>query len=101
MSGHDLIDERFDDLVSELRGAEPTASAELRERVRATASGRSTPAARRRRLPRRRVLVRVPIAAALGVAVGLGALSSGSSPRLNAADGVAHGERVIPGKLGP
>jgi hypothetical protein len=87
MSGPDLIDERFDDLVRELRGAEPTASAELRERVRATASGRSKPAARSRRLTRKRTLVLVSIAAALGIAVGLGALSSGSSPR-ESADGV-------------
>jgi hypothetical protein len=103
MSGPDLIDERFDDLVRELRGAEPTASAELRERVRATASGRTKPAprARTRRLVRKRTLVLMPIAAALGIAVGLGALSSGSSSRENAADGVAHGERIVPGKLAP
>jgi hypothetical protein len=120
MSEPDLIDERFDDLVRELRSAEPTASTELRERVRETASGRARPKpARTRRLPRRRVLVLVPVAAALGVAVGLGALSSGPSPRQqNAFDdlspqaaqsqfnfappnaGQAH-DRVIPGKLSP
>ena len=114
MSEPDLIDERFDELVRELRGAEPTASAELRERVRATASGRAKPKpARTRRLPRRRVLVLVPVAAALGVAVGLGALSSGSSPRQASPNlgldvnpdtyspftGKAHG--VVPGKLSP
>ncbi len=69
-------------------------------------------------MSRRRVLVLVPVAVALGVAVGLGALSSGSSPRQNATDGLntargqlplphapansnavkAH-DRVVPGKL--
>jgi hypothetical protein len=90
MSEPDLIDERFDDLIRELRAAEPAASTELRERVRATASGRARPAGpARRQLPRRRVLVLVPVAVALGVAVGLGALSSGSSPR-RAFDGTGH-----------
>jgi hypothetical protein len=127
MSEPDLIDERFDELVRELRGSEPTASAELRERVRATASGRAKPkSVRTRRLPRRRVLVLVPVAAALGVATGLGALSSGSSPR-RAFDGSGHSlpitardsftkspppgpanqnaikahDRAVPGKLAP
>jgi hypothetical protein len=101
MSGPDLIDERFDDLVRELRGAEPTASAELRERVRATSSGRAKPAprARTQRLVRKRTLVLVPIAAALGIAVALGALSSGSSPRQSADRN--YGERVIPAKPTP
>lgn len=100
MSGPDLIDESYDDLVRELRSAEPAASTELRERVRATASGRTkpTPKARARRLTRRRALLLVPLAAALGVAVGLGALSSGSSPRQNAADGVQHADRLAPAK---
>jgi len=104
MSGPDLIDERFDDLVRELRSAEPAASTELRERVRATASGRTKPAPRARagRLTRRRALVLVPLAAALGAAVGLGALSSGSSPRQGAVEehlsAAAAADRLAPAK---
>ena len=49
MSGPDLIDERFDDLVRELRSGEATASPELRERVRAIA--KREPTSPRRRPP--------------------------------------------------
>ena len=47
MSGPDLIDERFDDLVRELRSGEATASPELRERVRAIAQREPTSPRRR------------------------------------------------------
>ena len=84
MSGHDVIDERFDDLVSELRSGEPTASPELRERVRAVADRKAEPRAhvfsRFRR--RRTVLVLAPVACLLAAAVGVGVFtSSGPTPR--------------------
>ena len=83
MSGPDLIDERFDDLVHELRSGEATASPELRERVRGIAQGTTTsspPAARFGRFRRRRVaLVLVPVAAALAAAVGVGVFGSGTA----------------------
>lgn len=90
MSGPDLIDERFDDLMHELRSGEATASPELRERVRGIAQGTTTsspPAARFGRFRRRRVaLVLVPVAAALAAAVGVGVFGSGtgSKPEANA-----------------
>ncbi len=82
MSGPDLIDERFDELVRELRSGEATASPELRERVRAIAKGKqeSPAAARFGRFRRRRVaLVLVPIAAALAAAIGVGVFTPGST----------------------
>ncbi len=115
MSGPDLIDERFDELVRELRSGEATASPELRERVRAIAQGKqeSPPAARFRRFRRRRIaLVLVPVAAALAAAVGVGVFGSGgtASKQLGAIElqktprSQAHGapppgpSRAIPGK---
>jgi hypothetical protein len=86
MSGPDVIDERFDEVVRELRAAEVTASPELRERVRAIVEREPEPPAIARwgRLPRRRLaLVLVPMAAGLVAAVGLGAFSSSQpSPTL-------------------
>jgi uncharacterized protein DUF4349 len=83
MSGPDLIDGRFDELVRELRSGEATASPELRERVHGIAEGTRTsspPAARFGRFRRRRTaLVLVPVAAALAAAVGVGVFSSGGT----------------------
>jgi Domain of unknown function (DUF4349) len=96
MSGPDLIDERFDDLVRELRAGEVSASPELRERVRAIVEGKPEPPvaagqlrARWGRVTRgRRVgLVLVPVAAILAAAVGVGVFTSGSTQKQ--ADGVA------------
>jgi Domain of unknown function (DUF4349) len=91
MSGPDLLDERFDDLVRELRSGEATASPELRERVRAVAHGtrqESPPAARFGRFRRRRfALVLVPVAAALAAAVGVGVFTSGSTSKNEAVPG--------------
>ena len=91
MSGPDGIDERFGNLVGELRSGEVTASPELRDRVRAIARREPEPPAERLRarlgLPRRRlVLVLAPVAVALAIAVGLGAfsLAGSTSKRLSA-----------------
>jgi hypothetical protein len=85
MSGPDLIDDRFDDLVHELRSGEATASRELRERVRGIAQGATTsspPAARFGRFRRRRVaLVLVPVAAVLAAVVGVGVFGSGTTSK--------------------
>jgi hypothetical protein len=103
MSGPDLIDERFDELVRELRSGETTASQELRERVRAIARGRpeALPAVRIGRFQRRRVaLVLVPVAAALAAAVGFG-LASSSGEKSKQANGAERGAVVSPGKAAP
>jgi hypothetical protein len=116
MSGPDLIDERFDDLVHELRSGEATASPELRERVRGIAQGTTTSsprAARFGRFRRRRVaLVLVPVAAALAAAVGVGVFGSWTgtkpesngatrsvfnSPKPNVARGSASSDQGVPG----
>jgi hypothetical protein len=101
MSGPDQIDGRFDELVRELRSGEATASPELRQRVRAIAEGKQEP---KREAPatagrvgwfrrHRLALVLVPVAAALAAAVGIGAFSSGSSPRT--ADGLVRRQSVL------
>src|SRR5438132_3225961 len=88
MSGPDVIDERFDDLVRELRSGEVTASPELRERVRAIVEREPEPPlaagqlrARWRRTGRRRRvgLALVPVACILAAAVGVGVFTSGST----------------------
>ncbi|HST25040.1 MAG TPA: DUF4349 domain-containing protein [Gaiellaceae bacterium] len=98
MSGHDVIDEGFDDLVSELRSGEPTASPELRDRVRAVANRKAEPRAPRLsrfRQRRRLVLVLAPVACLLAAAVGVGVFtSSGSTPR--SADGAFKTLRRVP-----
>ena len=97
MSGPDVIDERFDDLVRELRSGEVTASPELRERVRAIATQWDEPraAARSGWSRRRRVtLVLVPVAAALAVAVGVGVFGSGTTSKQSA--GKAHTPASLP-----
>src|SRR5712691_5371448 len=94
MSGPDVIDEHFDDLVRELRSGEVTASPELRERVRAIAEREPEPPlapgqlrARWRRVGRRRRvwLALVPIACILAAAVGVGVFTSGSTHSWQAA----------------
>jgi hypothetical protein len=85
MSGPDVIDEHFDDLVRELRSGDATASPELRERVHAIAEREPEPPlaagqlrSRWDRVGRgRRVgLVLVPVACALAAAVGVGVFTS-------------------------
>src|SRR5689334_22053900 len=77
------LDERFDELVLELRATQVAAPAELRERVRAL----GTPEAerpRRRQLPLRRLaLVAVPAAVVLALAGALvgGLVTSGGGRR--------------------
>jgi Domain of unknown function (DUF4349) len=90
MSGPDLIDERFDDLLAELRAAEVTASPELRDRVRAIAERQpepplaSGPLRGRSRGRRRLVFVLVPAVAILAAAVGVGVFSSSGTTRKRA-----------------
>jgi hypothetical protein len=88
MSGPDLIDEHFDDLLAELRAAEVTASPELRERVRAITEREPEPPLAAGRLrarwrglrPSRRIgLVLVPVACMVAAAVGVGVFTSGST----------------------
>src|ERR1700674_5223568 len=85
MSGPDVIDERFDDLVRELRSGEVTASPELRERVRAIVEREPEPPLAAGQLRARwwrsrpLALVLVPVAAILAAAVGVGVFSSGST----------------------
>jgi Domain of unknown function (DUF4349) len=80
------LDERFDELVLELRATQVSAPAELRDRVQALAAAQpdEQSAKRRRRLPLRRLaLVAVPAAvilAAAGALVG-GFLTSGGGKR--------------------
>jgi hypothetical protein len=92
MSGPDVIDERFDEVVRELRATEVTASPELRERVRTIVEREPEPPlaagqlrARWRRVGRgRRVgLALVPVACILAAAVGVGVFTS-SSPHSQA-----------------
>jgi hypothetical protein len=101
MSGPDLIDERFDDLVHELRSGDATASPELRQRVRAIAQGStSSPPAARFGFRRRRVaLALIPVAAVLAAAVGVGVFDSGttSKPEANGASrGLVSPPRSLP-----
>jgi Domain of unknown function (DUF4349) len=93
MSGPDVIEERFDDLLAELRATEVPASPELRERVRAIverepepplAAGRLRPPSWLRGRRRRLALVLVPLGAALAAAVGVGVFSSSGTSRQQA-----------------
>jgi uncharacterized protein DUF4349 len=107
MSSRKQIDERFDELVGELRSGQATASPELRERVRAIAAG--APRMERRgsfveRLSwRRAALVLAPacIVAAVSAALLHGLSSTGS--QTTAADEPAafraHRERALGGTL--
>jgi hypothetical protein len=92
MSVPDLIDERFDDLVRELRSGEATASPELRERVRAIVEQEPEPPhpSGWLRLGRRRlVLVLVPVSALVAAAVGVGVFMSGGGQPNGAVHGTA------------
>jgi hypothetical protein len=97
MSTSDVIDARFDDLVSELRGGRVSAPLELRERVRALADREQEPARRaHRRLPLRRlVLVGAPLAAtgAVGAALVIGLVQSGGGPKKTAGHGAVRDAR--------
>jgi hypothetical protein len=89
----ELVDDRFEELASELRAAKPRPSMELRERIEALAPPRP-----RRRLPSLRRLAPAValggLAASLGVAAVIGAVhSSGADQR---ADVLAQ-ERVVTG----
>src|SRR5438093_13404380 len=80
------LDERFDDLVLELRATQVSAPPELRDRVRALAAAQpEEQAAQRRRRPplRRLALVAVPVAVVLAAAGALlgGFLTSGGGNR--------------------
>src|SRR5712692_5563577 len=118
MSVPDVIDERFDDLVRELRSGEVTASPELRERVRAIVEREPEPPlstrqlrARWRRVGRRRRvgLALVPVAGILAAAVGVGVFTSGSThwqpvskpTGAQFGDGSAHGQAKTATKLLP
>ncbi len=90
MSGPDVIDERFDDLVRELRSGQVEASPELRERVRAIverepepplAAGRLRARWRAVTARRRVVLVLAPVAAIVAASVGVGVFTSGPAQR--------------------
>jgi hypothetical protein len=79
MSSPDVIDERFDELVEELRSGAGSVGAGpvLRERVRSISGSEPEPPLRTRLRPRRVLLVLVPVAALAGLAIALGVLSSG------------------------
>jgi hypothetical protein len=104
MTASDLIDERFDDIVRELRTL-PGAPEDLRTRVLSTASAAEATRPRRLRLPRPRLLALtlVPAAAAVAaVALAIG-LQGSSSP--TASQTVPHGaaqrERSAPSAKQP
>lgn len=73
MSTHDVIDEQFDELVRELRSAQPEAPPALRERVREIAA---RPRVQERRFRLSWVLAPVAATAVAG-AIAIGVLSSG------------------------
>jgi hypothetical protein len=73
MFSHDVIDERFDELVRELRGAQPETPPALKERVRGIAA---RPPVRERRFRLGWVLAPAAAAAVAG-AVAIGVLSTG------------------------
>jgi hypothetical protein len=77
------LDERFDELVLELRATQVSAPAELRERVLGLTASEPEPAKRRWRPSRRLALVAVPVAvvlAAAGALVGGLVTSGGGKP---------------------
>ncbi|HSC92009.1 MAG TPA: DUF4349 domain-containing protein [Gaiellaceae bacterium] len=73
------LDERFDELADQIRGARPRAAADLRDRVRATAA--AAPPVAEPRLRRRRLAPILAFAAvvAIGVAVGVLGRSRGGA----------------------
>jgi Domain of unknown function (DUF4349) len=84
MSSHEMIDERFDELMRELRAAQPVAPDHLRERV-ATIAARPPAPGRKLRL----TWVLAPVAAtAVAAAIVIGVVSGG-------------GEQPQSGQLGP
>ncbi len=107
MPSPELLDERFDEIVRELRSARVAPSVELRERVRKMAEGAPEPPLRLRlggiRL-RRAMLVLAPAAVvvALGSALVVGLATSGSSSRKAApltptvVFGAAHASPALP-----
>ena len=107
MPSPELIDERFDEIVRELRSARVAPSPELRERVRKMAQGAPEPPLGLR-LPgiplRRALLVLAPaaVAVALGSALVVGLATSGSSSRKAApltptvVFGAAHASPALP-----
>jgi Domain of unknown function (DUF4349) len=76
MSSPDVIDQRFDELVHELRSGAVVAGPVLRERVRSIARREPDPPLRARVRRRRTLLVLAPVAALAGLAIALGVLSS-------------------------
>lgn len=82
MSPLELVDDRFEQLASELRAARPVAPIELRGRIESLAP----PSGRRRALPLRRLVPAVGLAAlagSLGVAAVIGVVNSGSGDATN------------------
>ena len=87
MSSHDLIDERFEEIVAELRFAAPVAPPELRERVRDISVRQPAPRARRRPHLAWMLVPAAAIAVAGGIAIGVGdSPFTGSTPQPIAAD---------------
>lgn len=76
MSSPDLIDERFDELVQELRAARPEAPPHLRERVRQIVAREAAVRPGLRKLPRLRWVLAPAVAAAVAGAVAIGIVSS-------------------------
>lgn len=77
MSPLELVDDRFEQLASELKAATPRASIELRERIESL----TPPSRRRPAVPLRRLVPAVGLAAlagSLGVAAVIGVVNSGS-----------------------
>jgi hypothetical protein len=89
MSSPDLIDERFDELVRELRAARPEASAELRDRVRQIVTREVAARPRPRTLPRLRWVLAPAVAAAVAGAVAVAIVSSGDDRKPVPATGTA------------
>ncbi len=76
MSSRDVIDQQFDELVRELRSAQPEAPPALRERVREIAARPPVP----ERRPRLTWLLAPAAAAAVAGAVAIGIVSSAGEP---------------------